>query len=195
VRKLNAEVTFGPPAWLGGGVWIWRRPRPGGGRPLFCNGIEGLLALPPTRGSFTIFRFVPASSLINVVPVGLAEGVIDPITFDFDGRAVTDMLLTDVRVGGTPMDVGPNCRTATPIAIDLHAEPTEWNLANGGVIQAEFTIPPFVGCGVAEPLDSLFTNLVSGPGNHIKIQFSPIRQCSLAPTPPPVCPPVGGGAR
>lgn len=193
VKKLGSEITFGPPGYLGGQVWIWRRPRPGGGRPLFCNGIQGALALPAMRGSFVIFRFVPTTALVNVIPVGVAEGVVDPITFRFTGRAVTNMTLSDVRVGGTPLDVGPNCQTETPITIDLQAEQKDWNLANGGVMAAEFTIPEFSGCGVVEPLDSLFTNLVSGPGNQIRIDFGPIRQCSQANPPPPVCAPAGGG--
>lgn len=186
VKKLDSEVVFGPPGYLGGDVWIWLRNDPETGTRLFCNGIRGDLLLPATRGSFTLFRFVPATSLIDVLPVGPAEGAIDPHTQDFTGQAITDMRLRDVRVNGTPFDVGPNCGTGTPIKIDLAAKQTEWNLATGGVMEADFTIPEFGTCGVTESLDPLFTNLVSGPGNHIRLEFSGIKDCTI-PDPPPVC--------
>lgn len=190
VAKLGSEIVFGPPAYMGGQVWIWRRPRPGGGPPLFCNGLRGALALPPALGSFTVFRFAPASSMVRIIPIGEAEGVVDPITFEFTGVAVNAMTLADVRVGGTPLDAGQHCATGPPVTIALRAAQKDWNLANGGVMESDFTIPEFAGCGVVEPLDTVFTNLVSGPGNHVKIEFSPIRQCSNAPEPPPVCPPA-----
>ncbi|WP_216213135.1 DUF6801 domain-containing protein [Amycolatopsis aidingensis] len=186
VRKLDSDIVFGPPGYLGGDLWLWLRRNPDTGGILYCNGISGDLWLPETRDSFVIFRFVPASALVKVSQTAPAEGSVDPLEFVFEGTATAMMTMRDVRVNGTPLDVGPDCGTRVPIEIELSSEPGEWDLANGGVMESEYTIPEFANCGVTEPLDSLFTNLVSGPDNHIRIEFSPIRECSV-PDPPPVC--------
>ncbi|GAB3487937.1 DUF6801 domain-containing protein [Amycolatopsis cihanbeyliensis] len=186
VTKLDSDIVFGPPGYLGGDLWLWLRSNPDTGGILYCNGIKGDLWLPETRDSFVIFRFVPTSALVKVTQTAPAEGSVDPLEFVFQGTATAMMTMRDVQVNGTPLDVGPNCGTSVPIEIELSSEPGEWDLANGGVMESEYSIPEFANCGTKEPLDSLFTNLVSGPGNHIRIEFSPIRECSV-PDPPPVC--------
>jgi uncharacterized protein DUF6801 len=189
VPKLNDTMTFGPPGYLGAETWIWVRRE--NNKPVYCSGIKGTLWLPPTRGDFVTFRFVPVSSLVTVLPVGQAEGAVDPKTYVFTGSAVTVMKLDEVTTGGAPVDAGPTCQSL-PVTIALQSRPGEWNAADGGFMEADFDLPAFSGCGVTEPLDWLFTNLVSGPGNHFRIDFGPVRICE-GEQQPPVCPTPAGG--
>lgn len=79
----------------------------------------------------------------------------------------------DVRVNGVPLDVGPNCRTSSPLDVQMKGTKPEYTVNDGGILRGTFKIPPFTGCGVGEDLDSLFTASISGPDtppyNYIKL--------------------------
>jgi hypothetical protein len=86
-----------------------------------------------------------------------------------------------VRVNGTPLDVGPNCRTASPLDVVLHGRKDaglpdddgkpDYDIQDGGPLtDTDLVIPPFTGCSNhGENLNALFTSAISGPGNSLNL--------------------------
>lgn len=140
---------------------------------------QGKAEFPPASGSFFSLGVMPTTGSMQMTPVGPA--VIDIWFQGTAGRATArlkvDVRIFDARVNGVPFDVGPNCRTATPVDVVMIATPQEYSLTNGGVLTGTITIPPFSGCGATEDLDPVFTALVSGPGNYLKMTQGKV--CSL----------------
>jgi hypothetical protein len=79
-----------------------------------------------------------------------------------------NLALSDVTVNGQPLDVGPHCRTSTPLAINLSGIPPYQPLL-GGPLEGVLTIPPLSGCGTTEDLDPLLTAPLTGSGNLVRI--------------------------
>ncbi|WP_158893017.1 DUF6801 domain-containing protein [Amycolatopsis anabasis] len=146
----------------------------------------GNLTLPPASGYFVTFNFVPVTSTAELIQDGEATG---KVTVNPSAKTATVKELTlraftklgDVKVDGVPLDVGPNCRTASPVIV--RPKDTTVNLVPGSppaTVEADFEIPPFAGCGVTENLDRLFTGMVSGPGNKMTAKLS-VRCSPLGP--------------
>ncbi|MEU8803362.1 DUF6801 domain-containing protein [Spirillospora sp. NPDC048819] len=92
--------------------------------------------------------------------------------------------IRDVKVNGTPLDVGANCRTATDADITLKGQMP--NILQGGVVEGTFTVPAFRGCGVGEDLDPLLNGSVAGPGNLLRVTLG----STCIPFADISCPPV-----
>lgn len=78
----------------------------------------------------------------------------------------------DVRLNGTPLDVGPDCRTSGPAETVLSGSAPAYNVLGGGTLAGHVDIPAFAGCRTAagEDLDPLITASISGPGNVLDIR-------------------------
>ncbi|MZD52298.1 hypothetical protein, partial [Streptomyces sp. SID5606] len=160
---------------------------------------QGRKQTPPFPSTFLSFDFAPVKATMVLEQTG-------PIRIDSriklrlsDFTTVTDTYVraplvahvTELEVNGTPLDVGPDCRTETSLtSVDpdpahhpgdhlvlygrgeqlIGQEATGYLLLSGGTLSGETSIPAFTGCGTAdgEDLDRLLTASVSGPGNHIK---------------------------
>ncbi|RDD86811.1 DUF6801 domain-containing protein [Streptomyces parvulus] len=160
---------------------------------------QGRKQTPPFPSTFLSFDFAPVRTTMVLEQTG-------PIRIDSriklrlsDFTTVTDTYVraplvahvTELEVNGTPLDVGPDCRTETSLtSVDpdpanhpgdhlvlygrgeqlIGQEATGYLLLSGGTLSGETAIPAFTGCGTAdgEDLDRLLTASVSGPGNHIK---------------------------
>ncbi|MFF0103719.1 DUF6801 domain-containing protein [Streptomyces hirsutus] len=159
---------------------------------------EGRKETPPFESTFLAFGFTPVKATMVLKQTG-------PITIHSrikmrlsDFRTITDtyvrapltLQVTDLEVNGTPLDVGPGCRTEKSLTSiepdpanhpgdhlvlygrgeqDLGMPATGYLLLSGGVLSGEATVPAFTGCGAGgENLDRLLTASVSGPGNQIK---------------------------
>ncbi|MGW4732899.1 DUF6801 domain-containing protein [Streptomyces shenzhenensis] len=151
---------------------------------------------PPFEATFLTFGFTPTTATMVLEQTG-------PLTIDSLGatdfvftstdtyvRVPLVLRVTSLTVNGTPLDVGPGCRTEKPLAspepdpahhpgdhLVLHGrgeqvtgEPaTGYLLLSGGPLTGEVSIPAFTGCGAGgENLDRLLTASVSGPGNYVK---------------------------
>ncbi|MEZ3179803.1 hypothetical protein KYY02_14250 [Streptomyces pimonensis] len=159
---------------------------------------QGRKRTPPFRSTFLTFGFAPATATMVLEQTG-------PITIDSrikmrwsDFRTITDtyvrapliLRVTALEVNGTPLDIGPGCRTEKPLTSvdpdpanhpgdhlvlygrgeqDLGLPATGYLLLSGGSLSGETTIPAFTGCDAdGENLDRLLTASVSGPGNLLK---------------------------
>lgn len=159
--------------------------------------LDGEPRYAPAPGSFFAFGFVPTTGTMQLTQLGPASVSIWLLLNDVNaGEAVARLQVTarlfDVTVNGVPLDVGPNCRTATPIDVELRATPATYSITKGGVLTGFIEIPPFSGCGVTEDLDPVVTGLVSGgseladPRNFVKMTQGGV--CALNNG--VVCPPV-----
>ncbi|MFK0177621.1 DUF6801 domain-containing protein [Streptomyces xanthochromogenes] len=154
---------------------------------------QGRAQTPPGPATFLTFGFMPTTATMTLEATG-------PLSIESDLnntaghgetyiRAPLVLHISDVKVNGTPLEVGPNCRTTGPV-YSTDPDParntkdhlvllgelkkgadTVWrgySLSRGGPLDGSVTIPPFTGCGVGEDLSPLFTASVSGPANTVK---------------------------
>jgi hypothetical protein len=143
------------------------------------------LTLPPADSTFLTYGFMPTTAKMELIPQGPLTIVQTGYPF-FDQPTLStisgyqSLRLYDVRINGTPLDVGPDCRTSAPLDVVLRGRQDgylpgggdgklDYTVQTGGPLAAEnLTIPPFTGCGTGgEDLDPLFTAAVSGPGNSL----------------------------
>ncbi|WP_030689720.1 DUF6801 domain-containing protein [Streptomyces globisporus] len=157
---------------------------------------QGRKQTPPFKATFLTFGFAPATATMILEQTG-------PLTVDSDVllvfpdnlsetyiRARFVLRVLDVRVNGTLLDVGPDCRTEKPLTspepdpvkhpgdhlvllgkgqLLNGTDATGYLLTGGGPLTGEVSIPAFKGCGAGgENLDRLLTAAISGPGNHIR---------------------------
>ena len=158
---------------------------------------QGRKQTPPFRSTFLTFGFTPVTATMVLEQKGTVtiDSRIKLRLSDF--RTITDtyvrapltLRVTALEVNGTPLDVGPACRTETPLTSadpdpanhpgdhlvlygrgeqDLGLPATGYLLLSGGTLSGEATIPAFTGCGADEDLDRLLTASISGPGNEIR---------------------------
>ncbi|MFI5761099.1 DUF6801 domain-containing protein [Streptomyces sp. NPDC051563] len=157
---------------------------------------QGRKQTPPFKSTFLTFGFTPttatmileqagpmtvASDVLLVFPDNIAETYV---------RAPLVLRVLDVEVNGTRLDVGPSCRTQTPLSspepdpatypgphlvmlgkgqLINGTDATGYVLTSGGPLTGEVTIPAFTGCGAGgEDLDRLLTASISGSGNYVK---------------------------
>lgn len=145
---------------------------------------DGKPVLPEAPATFLPFGFVPTKATMQLTQLGtgfadIKLNLTDPTgasnSATVTGRYVAR--LSDATVAGVPLDLGPNCRTAVPLEVEVHGKPPTYLLTGGGPLSGTVTIPPFTGCGVTEDLDPLLTGLVSGGGNFVKLTQGSI--CTL----------------
>lgn len=97
----------------------------------------------------------------------------------------------DVRLNGTPLNVGPDCRTAAPAETVLTGTAPGYQVLTGGPLTGHVDIPAFTGCRTpaGEDLDPLITASISGPGNVLDIAQGALctsqSGCSGTPVPKP----------
>ncbi|MER5883275.1 DUF6801 domain-containing protein [Streptomyces sp. NPDC001941] len=157
---------------------------------------QGRKQTPPFKSTFLTFDFVPATATMVLEQTGPMVVSSDVLLSFPDNIAETyvrvplKIHVLDVKVNGTRLDVGPNCRTATSLKsadpdpakypgdhlvmlgkgkLVNGTDATGYVLTSGGPLTGEVTIPAFKGCGSkGENLDRLLTASISGPGNYIK---------------------------
>ncbi|SER96690.1 DUF6801 domain-containing protein [Streptomyces qinglanensis] len=143
----------------------------------------GELDLPDARATFLDFDFMPVSagieftsSPMTIVTVQRGSSAPNYATIYLSQT----LRMHDVKVNGVPLDVGPRCRTARPVELELQGKQPEYEVLKGGILRAKFEIPPFTGCGTGgEDLDPLFTASLSGGGNYLKLVQGP--PCLMRP--------------
>ncbi|MBQ1089696.1 DUF6801 domain-containing protein [Streptomyces sp. B93] len=159
---------------------------------------EGERRIGAFEATFLTFGFTPTTATMVLEQTGPMTvdslGFMDFSTFftylDTYVRLPVVLRVTSLEVNGTPLDVGPDCRTETSLS-STDPEPDKfpgdhmvlygrgemppgepvvgYQLTSGGPLTGEFTIPAFTGCGTGgEDLDPLLTASVSGPGNYTK---------------------------
>ncbi|GAA3240857.1 hypothetical protein [Actinocorallia longicatena] len=186
VKKLKGASVLNDPAVPGDLAMtniIVHQPK--GGRLL----VEVEFATPlQAKATFLGFGFMPTSATMRLTQVSRGFADLDfKDPKNLAGNAVVEMAITvsDATVNGTPLKVGPKCRSARNVKATLTVGPG-YTATNGGSMAGEFEIPPFRDCGVGEDISPVLTALVSGPGNYLKLMQSKI----CVPPSKTLCPPV-----
>jgi hypothetical protein len=163
---------------------------------------DGKSEFPPARDTFLTYGFMPTTATLNITQdplkcvdyqgvllatsdnclttAALNSGTDDngnpiPTYYTETVASAITIRLSDVKVDGVPLNVGPDCHTATPATATLTASSvtSTYSLATGGPLTGTYTVPSFTGCGVGENLDPLFDAAISGPGNYLKLIQGP----------------------
>jgi Family of unknown function (DUF6801) len=142
---------------------------------------QGRHELPPVTATFLAFRFVPVTAtlhLVELTPIRIVSvsGIKAP-PYPITVRTTTkiSVRVSGVKVNGVPLDVGPHCRAASAVRLDLTGRgqntfpPKGYTVPTGGPLSGRLTIPRFTACGVSENLNPLLTGSISGPGNFTKV--------------------------
>ncbi|WUT00428.1 hypothetical protein OHA46_28755 [Streptomyces sp. NBC_00708] len=157
------------------------------------------LKLPDADSTFLTFGFQPVTAKVSfengpmTISTGTSGSGSDKIVFS-TAYFQQSLRLHDVKVNGTPLDVGSNCRTSTPFKVVLNGGDKYTNVGVGGLLEGDVNISSFTGCGTGgEDLNPLFTASLSGPGNRVFmnqastcVPSNPTR--SYCPPPPAVLP-------
>nr|BFD82123.1 hypothetical protein StreXyl84_15240 [Streptomyces sp. Xyl84] len=172
------------------------------GRPVLTQHSDGQFfyhdeaRTPPFKATLLTFGFVPATATMVLEQTGPLTidsfGYMDtfPLALDTYVRVPLVLHVTSLTVNGTRLDVGPSCRTRTPLRsadpepakfpgdhLVLHGrgemgtgqDAEGYLVSSGGPLTGSADIPAFTGCGTGgEDLDPLLTASVSGPDNYIK---------------------------
>ncbi|MYW09329.1 hypothetical protein GT034_13340 [Streptomyces sp. SID2563] len=131
------------------------------------------LDLPDAESTFLTFGFQPVTAKVSfengpmTISIGNVGSVPNRTTFS-KVYFQQSLRLHDVKINGTPLDVGSDCRTSKPFKVVLDGGDSYTNVALGGLLEGVVDIPPFTGCGTGgEDLNPLFTASISGPGNQV----------------------------
>ncbi|AEW95587.1 MULTISPECIES: DUF6801 domain-containing protein [Streptomycetaceae] len=199
VRKLDGAALINDPhrhpalARVSMGVRrVLRLHAPPGEQPYIEYDSVAALKLPPADTTFLTYGFMPTTATMELVPDGPMTIVQTGYPFFKQPTLTTiggyqTIRLRDVRVNGTPLDVGPDCRTVRPVDVVLHGRQDaylpgggdgkpDYTIQTGGPLAAkDLVIPAFTGCGAhGENLDALFTAAISGSGNSLNFVQGPL---------------------
>lgn len=135
---------------------------------------QGRKQSPPFTSTFLTFGFAPTTATLVLEQAGPLTVESDVLLVFPDNIAETYirvplvLRVLDAEVNGTPLDVGPNCRTVTPLAspepqpakypgdhlvllgkgqLLNGTDATGYVLTSGGPLTGEVTVPAFKGCG------------------------------------------------
>ena len=168
----------------------------------------GQLHLQPSTTTVLGFGFVPITTTLTYVQINTPE---NPMFVEVSSKstngnlissghstALVEIHVSSASVNGTPLNVGPNCRTETPVVIDVSSLPGRYKSGpkkgqaiypydgiRGGYLQGKLDIPQFTDCGVDENLDTLLSAPVSGPGNLSRVCQGPAQYLPNEPPDPP----------
>ncbi|WP_163510686.1 hypothetical protein [Fodinicola acaciae] len=127
------------------------------------------LPLPPVSAEFKVIGLVPVSATTEFIQEGPTTGSVDLSTGDMKSTTKITLRLSNVKVGGLPIVVGPHCQSAYPATVEL-AGKDGFNAVLGGPVGGTFTIPPFAHCLLQQ---LLINQLIPGPGNTIDLTLGP----------------------
>ncbi|GAA4530244.1 DUF6801 domain-containing protein [Amycolatopsis samaneae] len=199
VTRLGAKAVSTPSALLNGTLQLWVLG-PGKTR----QKVVGSISFKPVTVTYLSFGFTPTSATVEFLPV---VDYRNSKFIDVDGELLATpgkpsvltsdisviARMSDARVNGVPLDLGPDCVTADPVKIHVEGiyDPFKWGFLKTG--PEGFRLPGFRNCGVAEPLSQLLTGMASGPGNSATIETLNMPGCYVPDhtkcPPPPQKPP------
>ncbi|WP_409182564.1 DUF6801 domain-containing protein [Amycolatopsis sp. VS8301801F10] len=140
--------------------------------------ISGVVGFRPVTATFLGFGFVPVTATVEFLPVDYRNSKLIDLTGQLWGgvrlttRVQVMARMSNAKVNGVPLDLGPDCVTAKPVSLNLSGK---YNATTGGIISTDpnspdpdyrgFALPPFVHCGTTEPLSPLLTGMASTAEN------------------------------
>jgi hypothetical protein len=170
VRKLGATVAADP-AFLFNGLFILN---------LITNDsrVTGSTTFNPATATFLGFGFVPVTATVEFLPVDYRNSKIiefaGAITTHEDQNTYLDTTLqvmarlSNAKVNGVPLDLGPECVTKTAVTLHLNGPYEAFGVGHIRTDEKKgFELPAFTGCRAGgQDLSPLLTGMSSGGGNQ-----------------------------
>lgn len=129
---------------------------------------SGTLTLPAATGTFTELGFIPVTATVTFQQVGQVTGTVNASTGAVTATAEVTLQITDLKVAGVDVGVGPDCQTSQPASITV-ASGTGFSIFAGGPASGTYTIPPFSNCGLLGIETPVINAVIPGPGNTISL--------------------------
>jgi hypothetical protein len=201
VNKLKGASPIGGRASVIVGRDLYNYRDPATGEPLTQARHIAMAHLDTLESTFLTFGFMPTTAKMEITQIGnmnlasVGPGTVSARPTITNTWAEATIRVHDVRVNGSPMDVGPNCRTEKPVYLPLTGRSDSdppYDVAQGGRLVGSIDIPGFSGCGVGEDLDRLLTASISGKGNYIQLTQGPVCFVEIGNTTINPCPPASG---
>jgi hypothetical protein len=126
---------------------------------------SGTITLPPATGSFTELGIIPVTVTTAFSQVGQLTGTVNANTGAVTATSDVTLQITDLKVAGIDVPVGPSCQTAHPASITITSG-TGFSVFSGGPVSGTYTIPKFQNCLLETPIINL---VIPGPGNTISL--------------------------
>lgn len=123
------------------------------------------LPLPPVTAEFKVIGLLPVSATTEFIQEGPTTGTVDLSTGGMKSTTKVTLRLSNVKVGGLPIVVGPRCQSAYPATVVLEGK-DDFNAVLGGPVGGTYTIPPFSHCLLQQ---LLINQLIPGPDNTIDL--------------------------
>ncbi|MFE3170948.1 DUF6801 domain-containing protein [Amycolatopsis sp. NPDC059090] len=207
IYRVGATVTSKPTGLLNG---VWTIVLDDNGIQHDPSTITGSVGFKPVTATFLGFGFVPVSATVEFLPADYHNAKLIELNAQLSAPPGDTILTTHVKVmarmsnatvNGVPLDLGPDCVSASPISLNLFGP---YNALQGGTVGTDpnapdpdyrgFTLPPFVHCGVAEPLNALLTGMASTTTNInqakvVAVNFGECTKPNHTQCPPPPTPP------
>ncbi|MDT7797747.1 MAG: hypothetical protein QOI78_1180 [Actinomycetota bacterium] len=182
VKKLGATVTSDP-AFLFNGLFILN---------LITNDsrVTGSTTFNPATTTFLGFGFVPVTATVEFLPVDYRDSkvieIAGNITTHSDDQTYLNTTLqvmarlSNAKVNGVPLDLGPDCVTAEKVTLTLDGPYEAFGV---GHIRTDpekgFHLPAFTGCGAdGQDLGPLLTGMSSGDGNQAYVDTYNLIVCT-----------------
>lgn len=129
---------------------------------------SGSLTLPDATGTFTELGFVPVTATVAFQQVGQVTGTINANTGAVTATADVTLRITDLKVAGIDVGVGPFCQTSQPASITI-ASGAGFSIFSGGPVSGTYTIPQFSNCGLLGIETPVINAVIPGPNNTITL--------------------------
>ncbi|WIX88509.1 DUF6801 domain-containing protein [Amycolatopsis sp. DG1A-15b] len=166
--------------------------------------VSGSAVFKPATTTFLAFGFVPVTATVEFLPEDYLNSKMIEIggglyTGD-DGEIWLSTQLkvmgrvSNVKINGVPVDVGPDCVTADKITLHVsgHYDP----FTTGHIQDPNFELPEFRDCGSgSQDLTPLLSGMSKGKGNEAKIDTYNLNGCTEpdhTKCPPDTLPPKQG---
>lgn len=206
VAKLGAEVVSDP-AFLINGLFILTVDSET--FEIIDRRVTGSTLFKPATTTFLGFGFVPVTATVEFLPLDYRDSKVIEISGSLydtpEGETYLRTSLTvmarlsDAKVNGVPLDLGPDCVTAKPVSLELSGPYDPFSV---GHIRTDpekgFELPAFRGCGAGgQQLSPLLTGMGSGGGNQAFVDTYNLVPCTEpdhTQCPPGSDPPVPGSA-
>jgi hypothetical protein len=127
--------------------------------------LTGSITLPPATGSFTELGIVPVTVTTEFIQDGQTTGTINLDTGAISATSQITLKITNLKVAGLDVPVGPACQSAFPASITITSGST-FGILTGGPVSGTYTIPPFANCLLETPILNL---VIPGPGNTLSL--------------------------
>lgn len=157
---------------------------------------QGHEELPPVRATLLGFRFVPITATLQIKelkPIKILT-VFRGVHVTITSSTLVTLQLSHATVNGVPWEnLGNRCQTSKPVKLTLVGKGNTatqkgfWNIAAGGPLTGDVTVPNFIDCGVGENLDPVINVSIAGGQNFDLMTQGAL--CFFKPLSRSTCPP------